>query len=867
MWEAGNRVRVSNLSTVPHSDLVLGVEGGFTRHRCRVRWLPSRMRKGKRPLELKSHDTLSRIGKGHPIIALSIVLFLVATVARAAEQKTAEAQNMDEQQIPVAIPVPMVVTQAAEVTGFLRSLNLQFAPSREIEKIQKELPELSGRMAAALRRTMKILQAQPTLEFLQTEEQLWRKNQLELSKWLSLLIRTADQLEVALTRLTDLQKTWSRTLETARAEQAPDTIIQQITTVLPAIETAHTTLQTQHRALLDLQGRVADEVAQCATTLGVIAQAQHAAVGGIARKERLPIWNSEQWSRARAGGADRLRAIVADSWADIEQYVHNPSNGMPIHLGVFVVLAVLFCAIRRKVHRWTDGEDNAAINTVVNAPFFAALIASLLFASWPYSPAPPIVRNLFEALALVPIIRLLKPTVDQRAVVGLYALGVLFFLDTLRHAFAGTALFDQVMVVLEALAGMGVLGWSLAQGDLQRSLVQASGSSRLHNLRTGAGLVFITFGVGLVAGVLGYMRIARLLISAVLIGGALAVALIASIRIVCGVAAYGLRVWPLGRLQMVRHHRELLEHRIHRVLVWMAIVAWSVRVLGYVGLLQPALSIVKSALSAKLERGSISVSLEDVLAFVLVVWAAKLLSGFIRFVLQEDVYSRRGVPPGKAFAASRLLHYVILAVGLVVGMGVIGVDLTKVTVLLGALGVGIGFGLQNVVNNFVSGLILLFEQPVHVGDFVEVGDLYGQVQRIGLRASIVRTRQGAEIIVPNSHLISEQVTNWTLSDQLRRISLPVGVSYGAAPQKVIEVIEAAAGAHPRVLKNPPPKGLFVGFGDSSIDFDLRVWTDQYADWSKIRSEVAVAVHDAVQAAGMAFPFPQREVRLLRDKEA
>jgi small-conductance mechanosensitive channel len=200
-------------------------------------------------------------------------------------------------------------------------------------------------------------------------------------------------------------------------------------------------------------------------------------------------------------------------------------------------------------------------------------------------------------------------------------------------------------------------------------------------------------------------------------------------------------------------------------------------------------------------------------------------------------------------------------------MGVIGVDLTKVTVLLGALGVGIGFGLQNVVNNFVSGLILLFEQPVHVGDFGEVGDLYGQVQWIGLRASIVRTRQGAEIVVPNSHPISEQVTNWTLSDRLRRISLPAGVSYGAAPQKVIAVIEAAACAHPRVLKKPPPKCLFVGFGDSSIDFDLRVWMDQYADWSKIRSEVAVAVHDAVQAAGMAFPFPQREVRLLRDKEA
>jgi potassium-dependent mechanosensitive channel len=278
-------------------------------------------------------------------------------------------------------------------------------------------------------------------------------------------------------------------------------------------------------------------------------------------------------------------------------------------------------------------------------------------------------------------------------------------------------------------------------------------------------------------------------------------------------------------------------------------------VLDYIGLLQPALAFVKTLLGAKVERGSISVSLEDVLAFCLVVWASHLLSKFIQFVLQEDVYFRRRVPPGKAYAASRLLHYIILAGGFIMGLGVLGVNLTRVTVLLGALGVGIGFGLQNVVNNFVSGLILLFEQPVHVGIFLEVGDLYGQVQRIGLRASIVRTRLGAEVIVPNSQLISEQVTNWTLNDQLRRINLAVGVNYGAAPQKVVEVIEAAAGGHPRVLKNPPPRALLVGFGDSSIDFDLRFWTDQFADWSKIRSEAAVAVHDAVQAAGMSFPVP------------
>ena len=281
-------------------------------------------------------------------------------------------------------------------------------------------------------------------------------------------------------------------------------------------------------------------------------------------------------------------------------------------------------------------------------------------------------------------------------------------------------------------------------------------------------------------------------------------------------------------------------------------------------MLDPVISTSKAILSLRLKRGSISISIEDILAFGLTVLTSFLLSAFIRFALREEVYPRRGVPRGLSYAYSRLIHYVILAVGFLVGLGVLGMDLTRVTVMAGAFGVGIGFGLQNVVNNFVCGLILLFERPVHVGDIIEVGDLQGEVRRIGIRSSTVRTYQGADIIVPNAQFITASVTNWTFSDQLRRIDLPVGVNYGAAPQAVIEVLEKTAQAHAAVLKNPPPRGLFMGYGDSSINFELRAWTDQSTNWAAIRSELATAVYDAVYAAGMAFPFPQREVRVLGD---
>src|SRR5262249_42934582 len=158
-----------------------------------------------------------------------------------------------------------------------------------------------------------------------------------------------------------------------------------------------------------------------------------------------------------------------------------------------------------------------------------------------------------------------------------------------------------------------------------------------------------------------------------------------------------------------------------------------------------------------------------------------------RFVLEEDIYPRVTLPRGVPFALSTLLHYFILVFGFFVALGVLGVDFTKTTILAGAFGVGIGFGLQNVVNNFVSGLILLFERPVQVGDTVVIRDVSGEVQHIGIRSCIVRTADGAEVILPNAVLISDPVTNWTLSNRLRRITLAVGVGYDSDPARVIEL--------------------------------------------------------------------------------
>ena len=208
-----------------------------------------------------------------------------------------------------------------------------------------------------------------------------------------------------------------------------------------------------------------------------------------------------------------------------------------------------------------------------------------------------------------------------------------------------------------------------------------------------------------------------------------------------------------------------------------------------------------------------------------------------------------------------LLRYGIISLAFLFALSAAGIELSKFAIVAGALGVGIGFGLQNVVNNFISGLILAFERPIQTGDVIQFGNEWGRVIGIGIRSSKVRTFDGAEIIVPNGDLISQQLTNWTLSDRLRRMEILIGVAYGSDPHQVLDLLKDTAQTHEGILEEPPVMATFLGFGDSSMNFSLRAWTGDFDNYLAVKSDLTLAVHDALKAAGVVIPFPQRDVHL------
>ena len=236
---------------------------------------------------------------------------------------------------------------------------------------------------------------------------------------------------------------------------------------------------------------------------------------------------------------------------------------------------------------------------------------------------------------------------------------------------------------------------------------------------------------------------------------------------------------------------------------------------------------------------------------------AKAFSSVVGNVLVARFPLQRGMP----YAASKVTYYILSVLVLLAAVTAAGVDLNKFTVITGALGVGVGFGLQDIVKNFASGLILLFERPIRVDDVIELTGMVGTVKRIGARSSTIVTFQGAEVIVPNSNLVSTQVINWTLSSQQRRIEIVVGVAYGTDPERVLQLLVAEAAAHESVMTNPAPVAFFIGFGDSSLNFELRFWSERQDSWFQLKSDVTVAVARALTEAGIEIPFPQRDLHL------
>ena len=259
---------------------------------------------------------------------------------------------------------------------------------------------------------------------------------------------------------------------------------------------------------------------------------------------------------------------------------------------------------------------------------------------------------------------------------------------------------------------------------------------------------------------------------------------------------------------------------------------------------------------------AVSLSLLQIFLLIALLVAVFWISSRTKRFLFNRLLAQSGLDRSLQYAIAQIISNVVLVVGVLIVLENTGIHLGALAVFAGAVGVGVGFGLQNIASNFISGLVILAERPITIGDRVEVAGITGQVQQIRARSTVIRTNDNIMMIVPNTKFIDSPVTNWTYGDPRVRFRIPVGVAYGSDIAKVREALLAAGRENPNTLKDPAPSVFLEKFGDSSIDFQLVVWSSEMsARPSRYRSDLNFAIEQKFREAGIELPFPQRDLHI------
>lgn len=743
------------------------------------------------------------------------------------------------------IALSEIAGQADAATAQLREVDQEVASDAEVTAAIEALAQLEPEVAALAAEVRTALARNPSLDTLRGLEAAWVEIERRATAITRDLTRRAAQLERLLTTVQALEATWSATLAQARAAGAPPEVIERTRELARAIGRTEAETTTRRTRVLALQARAAEVGGRITEARAAVSNAADRAASRLLSRDSPPLWVALPQSgpaaadrllhpvEAAAGQLDVLRRHLEARWQDL---------ALQVALAIGLVAALAW--VRRRT-------GSAALPTAANhalraldAPVSAGALLALFLSPWFHAQAPPVLWILLSLVGTIPTTAMLRRVLEPGLRPILYVLVSFFVFDQIRALLATDPSVARVLLSVQTIAGLAFAAWA------QRRAARAAAGGVWTAVRRAARPIVVVLALAAVALTLGYVRLGELLASATLSSVYVGLALVALLRVARGLVAGLLGLRLFAARSSVQRRGALIERRLGRWLGWAAIGLWVLFALERFALRRPALDLVRDLWRAPIALGSLTLTIGDVLAFVLVLWAAWLVSRLLRFALEEEVFPNLPLGRGVPYAVTTLMHYVVLAVGFVLGVAALGVDMTRFTLLASAFGIGLGFGMQNIVNNFVSGLIVLFERPVKPGDLIQVDDTIGRVERIGIRACVVRLPTGAEVIMPNGKLIAERITNWTFTDRARQVQIPVTAAVSAEPDRVLRALVDAVRDHPAVAKAPAPDALLVKLGPDWNEYELRVWTERFDDWARVRSELVAAASAALRVAGI-----------------
>ncbi len=758
------------------------------------------------------------------------------------------------------IPLPQIADRAEQLDRLTREIYNQLMPKSELREAERKA---EAQAAETRRRALQygdLLADNPTSLDLEDEQRYWRTRSLEYAAERKLLTLRAGKLEEHIQTLEDQQREWVATWIQFHKTPGIETIVERIRQQLDKIQATKSEAQEQLNLVLSMQNQVSQEDQQISDILLRGRQARERERGHLFELDGRPLWKARDSQAVEQNIASSFYRSVERSFTSSKEFVGTHLLGMLVLAIMYLMVLLGVFKLQRYVVRASPPEGLAEAPQVLARPFSVALsvvlFGALIGTGRNVALAPIGIAFVFYLLYVVPVLRLLTLLIESGFRIFLYVLATFYALCGFYLLIQLPEFFRREVYALLILAALVSFGW-LARTSRINSTLGQNRKARILWIGICAGVALL--GASLVANVIGFVSLSQVLGLGALVGTFMTAAFLCVVRVLTLLLKTVLHTSWAGSLLETR--TDAVERWGCRLLGIAVLLLWLKAMLRLLTVYEGVMDTLSKVIHYSIGLGGVYFTLGGALAVVFILLFGYALANVFTFFLKKVLLPKLSLNRGVPYAISTITYYVLLLLVVGAALSAAGVELNKFTVLTGALGVGLGFGLQNIVNNVVSGLILLFERPIHVGDTVEVGGLVGMVRRIGARSSTILTFQGAEVIVPNSNLIANQVINWTLSSQWRRVDVPVGVGYGTDPERVIKLLIEVAKSHPGVLLVRPPMAFFLGFGESALKFELRFWSSEQDTWFQLQSDVTVAVAKALQEAGIEIPFPQRDLHV------
>ena len=791
------------------------------------------------------------------IYFFSVMTFLFNPTAYAQE---AEIIPIDTSQAkPETIALADISIKSGEVTISTKRIVESLIPDEQLDQLQHNTDSIMARIDSLLTIDSKADFSATNIRFLNNKMVFWYDQKSKVENEKSSLSGIVHQLDETKYDLEDKIEVWKNTKALTEEESAMS-VIKRIDELTFLMDSVYQLVITKSNLVLQILDRVTITGVKIEDLITSIDNAILEKEGKIFERNQSSLFGLNYGDINRWNIKGPLLQFYRTEIKQLDRYMKQHIPNFIVQMMLLIFLVFIFVIVKRRLQT-SDLEDASnykkMLVKIFSRPVSAAILVGLFTSILIFENRPPIFKDISIIIASIPLMIILISASEKYLYKYIYMFGLLVLLREVCLIFPPENVFYRF-----SLFSIAIIESSAILLGLRAFKKHPFKKKLLNNLLLILLYLHLGFAItGLIGVVIGSTMLAELTLSVTIVNAFAGFLLIVSALIIDGLTELAIDSKLFQRINVFRIHGQYLKKKITDLINLGAIIYWVFIMMRSINIERPVVDGFSEFFTNEWSIGSTNFTIASIFTFFFVIWLSMQIATIVRIILEEDVLDKLNLAKGVPRTISVMVRYTLITLGILLAVSAAGMPMTSLTILFGAFGVGIGFGLQNIFNNLVSGLILLFERPIQIGDTIEVGTLIGNVKSMGIRSSHVRTFDGAEVIVPNGNLISNEVVNWTLSDQQRRIEVMAGVAYGSDPHQVQKLFLKELEDHPDILKDPKPNVFFHNLGDSSLDFRLLFWTSNFGDWIRIRSDIVFKVHDILKENNIEIPFPQHDLHL------